>query len=44
MKRNTIPIWTYLPEYLRERKEILRVVERVFSSGKLILGEQVEME
>jgi dTDP-4-amino-4,6-dideoxygalactose transaminase len=30
--------WEYLPEYEVHREEILAVVDRVFSSGRLILG------
>ncbi len=33
--------WEYLPEYERHRGEILAVVDRVFSSGRLILGDSV---
>ncbi|HZV81284.1 MAG TPA: DegT/DnrJ/EryC1/StrS family aminotransferase, partial [Geobacteraceae bacterium] len=33
--------WEYLPEYERSRTEILAVVDRVFSSGRLILGDCV---
>jgi len=33
--------WQYLDEYKRYRKEILKIVDKVFSSGRLILGNQV---
>ncbi|GAA0930159.1 DegT/DnrJ/EryC1/StrS family aminotransferase [Nonomuraea longicatena] len=35
-------VWDYLPEYKRERKDILEAVERVFESGQLVLGESVQ--
>ena len=34
--------WDYLPEYRRHRREILRITDEVFSSGRLILGSRVE--
>ncbi len=34
--------WEYLPDYERNRGEILAAVDRVFSSGRLILGECVQ--
>jgi len=34
--------WEYLPEYERSRGEILEIVDRVFSSGRLILGSCVD--
>ena len=37
----TIKVWDYLPEYANEREEILAAVDRVFSSGTLILGPSV---
>jgi aminotransferase EvaB len=37
----TIRIWEYLEEYADEREEILAAVDKVFSSGRLILGESV---
>src|SRR5690606_128598 len=37
----TIRVWDYLPEYEREREDILDVVETVFRSGQLVLGESV---
>lgn len=37
----TIKVWDYLPEYEAERAEIHAAIERVFRSGRLILGESV---
>ncbi|BDM71265.1 erythromycin biosynthesis sensory transduction protein EryC1 [Streptomyces nigrescens] len=37
----TTRVWDYLAEYEKERPEILDAVEKVFSSGRLILGESV---
>ena len=37
-----IKVWDYLEEYANERDEILRAVDSVFSSGTLILGENVK--
>lgn len=34
--------WDYLPEYGRHRTAMLRIVDEVFSSGRLILGRRVE--
>ncbi|OXM45202.1 DegT/DnrJ/EryC1/StrS family aminotransferase [Amycolatopsis alba] len=34
-------VWDYLPEYERERDDILDAVETVFRSGRLVLGESV---
>ncbi|MEZ3182550.1 DegT/DnrJ/EryC1/StrS family aminotransferase [Streptomyces pimonensis] len=34
-------VWDYLPEYERERQDLLDAVESVFASGQLILGESV---
>ena len=36
--RTAVKYWEYLPEYVGRREEILAVVDRVFSSGRLILG------
>ena len=36
-----IKIWDYLDEYLNDRDDILAAVDRVFRSGKLILGPHV---
>lgn len=37
----TIKYWEYLPGYQQNRREILAIVDRVFSSGRLILGQCV---
>lgn len=37
----TIKVWEYLSEYAHDREEILAAVDRVFSSGTLILGPSV---
>lgn len=37
-----IRTWNYLDEYTNEKKIILDAVDRVFSSGRLILGKNVE--
>lgn len=34
-------VWGYLDEYREEREEILSAVDRVFSSGQLVLGPEV---
>lgn len=34
-------VWDYLPEYESEREDVLGAVEKVFSSGQLVLGESV---
>jgi dTDP-3-amino-2,3,6-trideoxy-4-keto-D-glucose/dTDP-3-amino-3,4,6-trideoxy-alpha-D-glucose/dTDP-2,6-dideoxy-D-kanosamine transaminase len=36
-----INVWSYLREYENERADILAAVDRVFSSGTLVLGESV---
>ena len=36
-----IKVWDYLDEYKEEKDEVLKTVDRVFSSGWLILGENV---
>lgn len=43
MTRNgtTVKYWSYLEEYAAQRAEYLRIVDSVFSSGRLILGQQV---
>ena len=38
----TIKVWDYLKEYALEREDILAAVDRVFSSGTLILGNSVK--
>jgi aminotransferase EvaB len=37
-----IKVWDYLEEYEAEREDVLAGVEKVFRSGRLILGESVE--
>ncbi|GAA2617430.1 DegT/DnrJ/EryC1/StrS family aminotransferase [Actinomadura fulvescens] len=37
----TTRVWDYLPEYEKEREDILDAVETVFSSGRLVLGASV---
>lgn len=37
-----IPNWQYLDDYRQERREIMEIVDRVFASGRLILGPEVE--
>lgn len=34
-------VWDYLPEYEKEREDLLDAVETVFRSGRLVLGESV---
>lgn len=41
-KYNNIFVWTYLDEYKRHKKKILKLVDEVFNSGNLILGNQVQ--
>ena len=36
-----IRVWDYLDEYEQERDDLLAAVEKVFSSGRLILGDSV---
>jgi aminotransferase EvaB len=38
----SIRVWEYLAEYADEREDVLAAVDRVFSSGTLILGESVK--
>lgn len=38
----TTLVWDYLPEYEKEREDILDAVDTVFRSGRLILGESVK--
>jgi dTDP-4-amino-4,6-dideoxygalactose transaminase len=38
----TVRYWDYLTEYAAGRDEYLRVVDQVFSSGRLVLGREVE--
>lgn len=37
-----VKYWDYLPGYFRNRQEILKIVDEVFSSGRLILGSRVD--
>lgn len=37
----TTGVWDYLPEYEREREDVLDAVDTVFRSGRLVLGESV---
>jgi len=37
-----VKYWDYLPVYFRNRQNILRITDEVFSSGRLILGSRVE--
>ncbi|UCM89387.1 DegT/DnrJ/EryC1/StrS family aminotransferase [Streptomyces marincola] len=37
----TTRVWDYLPEYEKERADILDAVETVFASGQLVLGRSV---
>ncbi|WP_033337750.1 DegT/DnrJ/EryC1/StrS family aminotransferase [Catenuloplanes japonicus] len=37
----TIRVWDYLPEYEKERSDLLDAVETVFESGNLVLGRSV---
>ncbi|MFB9390514.1 DegT/DnrJ/EryC1/StrS family aminotransferase [Streptomyces coeruleoprunus] len=38
----TTYVWDYLPEYEKEKADILGAVEKVFASGRLVLGESVQ--
>ncbi|MBB5958552.1 aminotransferase EvaB [Saccharothrix tamanrassetensis] len=38
----TLHVWGYLPEYEKERDDILDAVDSVFRSGKLVLGPSVK--
>ena len=38
-----VPSWSYLDEYEEECEELLQAVDRVFRSGRLILGEEVKL-
>ncbi|WP_406864159.1 DegT/DnrJ/EryC1/StrS family aminotransferase [Streptomyces sp. HUAS MG47] len=38
----TTRVWDYLPEYEKEKADILDAVETVFSSGRLVLGDSVK--
>lgn len=39
--KQAVAYWDYLREYRENREEYLAIADRVFSSGRLILGEQV---
>ena len=41
MKNSEINVWSYLEEYADNRENILEIVDRVFSSGRLIFGEEL---
>jgi dTDP-4-amino-4,6-dideoxygalactose transaminase len=41
-ERRQVSYWEYLPDYAQYRQEVLAIVDRVFSSGRLILGPEVE--
>ena len=43
MSKNLINVWSYLEEHEKEEEEILEIVKKVFNSGKLILGKNVEL-
>jgi aminotransferase EvaB len=38
----TIKVWDYIKEYAQERDDILAAVDKVFSSGTLVLGNSVK--
>lgn len=38
---DTVKNWQYLSEYESHRNELLQIIDRVFSSGRLILGSEV---
>ncbi|WP_030437888.1 DegT/DnrJ/EryC1/StrS family aminotransferase [Actinoplanes subtropicus] len=38
----TTRVWDYLPEYAKEKDDILDAVQKVFHSGQLVLGESVQ--
>ena len=40
--RNKIFVWQYLESYKKDKKKILNIVDKVFSSGQLILGNEVK--
>ena len=42
MNKNEIKVWDYTEEYDADRKNIIEIVDKVFSSGQLILGENVK--
>ena len=42
MKLSKIVVWDYLEEYKNNKKNILKIVNRVFKSGQLILSNEVK--
>jgi aminotransferase EvaB len=42
MNKNEIKVWDYIEEYDVDRQNIIQIVDKVFSSGQLILGENVK--
>ena len=42
MNKNEIKVWDYIEEYDADRENIIKIVDKVFSSGQLILGENVK--
>ena len=42
MSKNEIKVWDYTEEYDADRENIIKIVDKVFSSGQLILGENVK--
>ena len=36
-----VAVWSYLEEFEAEKDDVMRIVESVFASGTLILGENV---
>ena len=42
MKLSKIVVWDYLEEYKKNKKNILKIVNKVFKSGQLILSNEVK--
>ena len=42
MKLSKIVVWNYLEEYKQNKNDILKIVDKVFQSGQLILSKEVE--
>tara|TARA_B110000444_G_C18773759_1_gene563917 strand:+ start:42 stop:1145 length:1104 start_codon:yes stop_codon:yes gene_type:complete len=42
MKSSKIIVWNYLQDYKKNKKNILKIVDKVFQSGQLILSKEVE--
>ena len=42
MKSSKIVVWNYLEEYKQNKNNILKIVDKVFQSGQLILSKEVE--